>query len=124
MAARVGHWTLIPPTPPRDDADVNTIALKKAFFEDFPGPIASKAVEYAKIFENKGFDSKESLKAQAKWKGGRSPSVMLFRSLSRYGCFLRPWSFLCSTCVHPCGRWGTAYFCCSDTCRVSECEAC
>ena len=41
---------------------MNTIAFIKAFFEDFPGPIASKAVEYAKIFENKGFDSKESLK--------------------------------------------------------------
>ena len=49
-------------TPTRDNADVNSIAFIKAFFEDFPGSIATRAVDYAKIFENKGFDSKESLK--------------------------------------------------------------
>ena len=49
-------------TPSRDNADVNSIAFIKAFFEDFPGVIATKAADYAKIFENKGFDSKESLK--------------------------------------------------------------
>ena len=49
-------------TPQRDNADPNTIDYIKLFFEDFPGPIASKAVEYAKIFENRGFDSIESLK--------------------------------------------------------------
>ena len=61
MAAR---WTMdaIASTPSRDDADVNSIAFIKAFFEDFPGSIATKAADYAKIFENKGFDSKESLK--------------------------------------------------------------
>ena len=41
---------------------MNSIAFIKAFFEDFLGPIATKAADYAKIFENKGFDSKESLK--------------------------------------------------------------
>ena len=49
-------------TPTRDNADVNSIAFIKAFFEDFPGPIATKAADYTKIFDNKGFDSKESLK--------------------------------------------------------------
>ena len=62
MVARRGRWTPIVSTPQRDNADQNTIDYIKLFFEDFPGPIASKAVEYAKIFENKGFDSKESLK--------------------------------------------------------------
>jgi hypothetical protein len=41
---------------------VNNIAFIKAFFEDFPGSIATRAADYTKIFENKGFDSKESLK--------------------------------------------------------------
>ena len=62
MAAGDGRWTLIASTPSRDDADVNSIAFIKASFEDFPGSIATKAADYAKIFENKGFDSKESLK--------------------------------------------------------------
>ena len=62
MAARDGRWTPIASTPSRDDADVNSTAFIKAFFEDFPGSIATKAADYAKIFENKGFDSKESLK--------------------------------------------------------------
>ena len=78
-------------TPQRDNADPNTIDYIKLFFEDFPGSIRTKAADYAKIFENKGFDSKESLKGiltadtpQAKWKGGRFPRVTLFRSLSRF----------------------------------------
>ena len=62
MAARDGRLTPIASTPSRDDADVNSIAFIKAFFEDFPGSIATKAADYAKIFDNKGFDSKESLK--------------------------------------------------------------
>ena len=41
---------------------MNSIAFIKAFFEDFPGPIATRAADYTKIFDNKGFDSKESLK--------------------------------------------------------------
>ena len=45
-------------TPTRDNADVNSIAFIKAFFEDFPCVIATKAADYTKIFENKGFDSK------------------------------------------------------------------
>ena len=51
MAARDGRWTPIASTPSRDDADVNSIAFIKAFFEDFPGSIATKAADYAKIFE-------------------------------------------------------------------------
>ena len=62
MAARDGRWTPIASTPSRDNADVNSIAFIKAFFEDFPGSIATRAADYTKIFENKGFDSKESLK--------------------------------------------------------------
>ena len=62
MAARDGRWTPIAPTPSRDDADVNSIALIKASFGDFPGSIATTAADYAKIFENRGFDSKASLK--------------------------------------------------------------
>ena len=62
MEARDGRWTPLASTPSRDGADVNSIAFIKAFFEDFLGPIATKAADYAKIFENKGFDSKESLK--------------------------------------------------------------
>jgi len=61
MLARDGRWTPNASTT-RDNADVNNIAFIKAFFEDFPGPIAMKATDYTKIFENKGFDSKESLK--------------------------------------------------------------
>ena len=34
-------------------ADVNSIAFIKAPIEDFPGSIATTAVDYAKIFENK-----------------------------------------------------------------------
>ena len=56
------NCVLIASTPTRDNADVNSIAFIKAFFEDFPGPIASRAADYTKIFDNKGFDSKESLK--------------------------------------------------------------
>ena len=41
---------------------VSSISLIIAPFEDFPGSIATRAVDYAKIFENKGFDSKASLK--------------------------------------------------------------
>ena len=66
MVARRGRWTPIVPTPQRDNADPNTIDYIKLFFEDFPGSIRTnartKAVDYAKIFENKGFDLKESLK--------------------------------------------------------------
>ena len=62
MLARDGRWTPIASTPTRDNADVNSIAFIKAFFEDFPGSIATRAADYTKIFENKGFDSKESLK--------------------------------------------------------------
>ncbi len=42
--------------------DVNGILFIKAFFEDFPGSIATRAADYTKIFENKVFESKESLK--------------------------------------------------------------
>jgi hypothetical protein len=65
MAARDGRWTPIASTPTRDNADANSIAFIKAFFEDFQGStlsIAMRATDYTKIFENKGFDSKESLK--------------------------------------------------------------
>ncbi len=56
MAARDGRWTPIASTPTRDNADVNSIAFIKAFFEDFPGPIALRAADYTKIFDNKGFE--------------------------------------------------------------------
>ncbi len=59
MAARDGRWTQIASTPTGDNADVNSIAFIKAFFEDFPGSIATRAADYTKIFENKGFDSKK-----------------------------------------------------------------
>jgi hypothetical protein len=65
MAARDGRWTPIASTPTRDNADANSIAFIKAFFEDFQGStpsIAMRATDYTKIFENKGFDSKESLR--------------------------------------------------------------
>ena len=61
MLARDGRWTPIASTL-RDNADVNSIAFIKAFFEDFQGSIATRATDYSKIFENKGFDTKESLK--------------------------------------------------------------
>ena len=62
MVVRRGRWTPIVSTPQRDNADPNTIDYIELFFEDFPGSIRTKAADYAKIFENKGFDSKESLK--------------------------------------------------------------
>ena len=63
MVVQRGRWTPIVSTPQRDNnADPNTIDYIKLFFEDFPGSIRTKAADYAKIFENKGFDSKEPLK--------------------------------------------------------------
>ena len=76
MVAEMDDGRQLRPAPSRNDADVNSIAFIKAFFEDFPGSIATKAADYAKIFENKGFDSKESLKGiqsveqLEKWKIG------------------------------------------------------
>ncbi len=57
-----------------DGADVSGIAFIKAFFEDVSGSIATRAADYAKIFENKGFYSKEPLKGilATKWKDERS----------------------------------------------------
>ncbi len=57
-----GRWTPIASTPMRDNADVNSFAFIKAFLEDFLGSIATRAADYTKIFANKGFDPKESLK--------------------------------------------------------------
>ena len=62
MVARRGRWTPVVSTPQRENADTNTIDYIKLFFEDFPGSIRTKAADYEKIFKNKGFDSKESLK--------------------------------------------------------------
>ena len=74
MVVGDGRWTPIAPTPTGDGADVNSIAFIKAFFEDFPyhfpGSIATRAADYTKIFENKGFDSKGS-SLQTKWKSGK-----------------------------------------------------
>ncbi len=61
MVVGDGRWTPNASTT-RYTADVNNIAFIKAFFEDFQGSIAMRATDYTTIFENKGFDSKESLK--------------------------------------------------------------
>ena len=87
MAARDGRWTPIASTPSRDNADVNSIAFIKAFFEDFPGSIATRAADYTKIFENKGFDSKESLKGilsadqVEKWKIPEGHAIMIVQQI-------------------------------------------
>ncbi len=52
MLARDGRWTPIASTPTRDNADVNSIALIKAFLGDFPGSIATRAADYTKIFDS------------------------------------------------------------------------
>ena len=82
MLARDGRWTPIAPTPTRDNADVNSIALIKAFFEDFPGSIATRAVE-RKDFEDKGFDSKESLKGILTRQKQQTKTVLGLRSYSK-----------------------------------------
>ena len=87
MVARDGRWTPIASTPTRDNADVNNIAYIKAFFEDFPGPIATRAADYTKIFENKGFDSKESLKGiltvdqVEKWKISEGHAIQIVQQI-------------------------------------------
>ena len=103
MAARDGRWTPMASTPSRDNADVNSIAFIKAFFEDFPGSIATKAADYAKIFEKKGFDSKESRKGiltadqVEKWRIPEGHAIQIVQQiLYRFCCFLRLWSFLFS----------------------------
>ena len=53
MAARDGRWTPIASTPTRDNADVNSIAFIKAFFEDFPGSIATRAADYTNLREQR-----------------------------------------------------------------------
>ena len=63
MTARDGRWTPIASTPSRDNADVNSIAFIKAFFEDFPGSIATRAVDTQRSSRTKASTySKESLK--------------------------------------------------------------
>ena len=86
MLARDGRWTPIASTTTRDNADVNSIAFIKAFLEDFPGSIATRAADYTKIFENKGFDSKESLKGiltadqVEKWKIPEGHAIQIVRN--------------------------------------------
>jgi hypothetical protein len=65
----------------RDNADVNNIAFIKAFFEDFPGSIATKAADYTKIFEKKGFDfilfASKSEDANSSFSGASITSINL-----------------------------------------------
>ena len=116
--------TPIASTPTGDGADVNSISFIRAFFEDFPGSIATRAVDYAQIFENKGFDSKEFLKGiltadqVERWKIPEGHAIQIVQQILM---LFEPVVLVLPVFT---SVGGGVPSCCFDTCLVSErCQA-